>query len=249
MSTEKQSTFTDHDRLFKEVLTEFFFEFLELFFLDVTKFTDRNSLIGLDKEIFTDITVGETHEVDVLFRAKYENNDTVFLLHVEPQAYYQEEFGKRMFKYFSRLFEKYDLAVYPIALFSYPSPKEAVSGKYLVVFPNKKVLEFDYDVVQLNRLDWRDFLSRPNPVASALMAKMNIARRDRVKVKIACLKMITGLNLNPAQRRLLSGFVDIYLKLNVRESRKFDDRDSERAVGRTGGTYGIDYQLERRRQN
>jgi hypothetical protein len=67
MSAESQSTFTDHDRLFKEVLTEFFFEFLELFFPAVSQFTARNSLIGLDKELFTDITAGETHEKDSLF--------------------------------------------------------------------------------------------------------------------------------------------------------------------------------------
>jgi hypothetical protein len=47
----------DHDRLFKELLTTFFFEFLELFVPQVTAYLDRESLVFLDKEIFTDITL------------------------------------------------------------------------------------------------------------------------------------------------------------------------------------------------
>ena len=44
-----------------------------------------------------------------------------------------------------------------------------------VAFPDLAVLDFTYRVIQLNRLNWRDFVRRPNPVASALMAKMGIA--------------------------------------------------------------------------
>jgi Domain of unknown function (DUF4351) len=76
-------------------------------------------------------------------------------------------------------------------------------------------------VVQLNLLDWRTYLNYPNPVASAFMAKMKIEEKDRVKVKLACLKMLTGLKLNPAQKRLLTGFIDIYLKLTQPESQAF----------------------------
>jgi hypothetical protein len=51
----------DHDRLFKELLTTFFWEFLDLFFPDVAAYTDRASLEFLDKEVFTDITEGERY--------------------------------------------------------------------------------------------------------------------------------------------------------------------------------------------
>jgi hypothetical protein len=33
--------------------------------------------------------------------------------------------------------------------------------------------------------------------------------------------MLVGLKLNPAQKRLLSGFIDTYLKLNLRETKEF----------------------------
>jgi len=51
--------------------------------------------------------------------------------------------------------------------------------------PDFKVLEFNYRVIQLNRLNWRDFLRYQNPAASALMAKMKIAPCDRQRLQPA----------------------------------------------------------------
>ena len=34
---------------------------------------------------------------------------------------------------------------------------------------------FNYEIVQLNQLNWRDFSEQKNPIAAALMAKMEIA--------------------------------------------------------------------------
>jgi hypothetical protein len=80
--------------------------------------------------------------------------------------------------------------------------------------------------VQLNRLNWRDFLNQPNPVASALMAKMNIADKERAKVKAECLRLLITLKLNPAKMQLISGFIDTYLNLNPVEEIQFQEEIS-----------------------
>ena len=49
----------DHDRLFKELISTFFIEFIELFFPEVLKYIDINSVSLLYKEIFTDVTAGD----------------------------------------------------------------------------------------------------------------------------------------------------------------------------------------------
>jgi hypothetical protein len=69
----------------------------------------------------------------------------------------------------------------------------------------------------LNRLAWRDFVGSQNPVAIAFMSKMGVKKKERVAVKLECLKGLAELKLNPAQLLLLSGFVDTYLKLGVEE--------------------------------
>lgn len=84
-----------------------------------------------------------------------------------------------------------------------------------------KVLEFNFMAIQLNRLDWRDYINRPNPVAAALMAKMQIAQNDRPKVKAECLRLLVTLKLDPAKTRLISKFVDTYLRLSPQEEQTF----------------------------
>ncbi len=213
---------TDHDRLFKELLTTFFVEFLELFLPEVAAYLDPESLVALDKEIFTDVTLGPCYETDVLMQAKFKELDTWFLVHLEHQAHTEADFDKRMFRYFARLHEKHDKPVYPIVLFSYATPLREEPNSYRVAFPDLTVLEFNYRVIQLNRLNWRDYLRQPNPVASALMAKMNIAPQDRVRVKLECLRMLVDLKLTPAKIQLISGFVGTYLQLNTQEETEFE---------------------------
>src|SRR3712207_3527496 len=131
----------DHDRLFKELLTTFFVEFLELLLPQVAAYLRRDSLEFLDKEVFTDVTAGERHEVDLLVKAKFREQDAFFLIHVENQASPQEQFARRMFRYFARLHEKFDLPVYPIALFSYDAPERDEPDRYQVRFPDVMVLD------------------------------------------------------------------------------------------------------------
>jgi len=175
----------EHDRLFKALLTTFFAEFLDLFLPELSRHLDRGSIEFLDKEIFTDIASSERHEVDLLVKAKFRRKEAFFLIHVENQVSAQDEFPERMFRYFARLHEKYRLPVYPIVLFSYDKPEKAAADRYEVSFPNWRVLDFRYCAIQLNRLNWRDFVKRPNPVTSALMVKMKIAPPDRHTREIA----------------------------------------------------------------
>ena len=207
----------DHDRLFKELLTTFFVEFLELFLPEVLAYLELDSIQFVDKEVFTDVTAGERYEADLIVKVKFRGEESCFLIHIENQSYKQPNFDKRMFRYFSRLYEKFDLPVYPVVLFSYDYPKTPEPNLHQIAFPNKVVLQFNYDVIQLNRLNWRDFLRQQNPVATALMSKMNIAPAERPQVKFECLRLLATLRLDPARMRLISGFIDTYLRLSAEE--------------------------------
>ena len=56
-----------------------------------------------------------------------------------------------------------------------------------VRLPNKTVVRFDYYLIKLKHLDYRTFLPSRNPLAYALMAKMNYNRKERVRLKpISC---------------------------------------------------------------
>jgi hypothetical protein len=54
------------------------------------------------------------------------------------------------------------------------------------------------------------------------MAKMRMEPSDRPRVKLACLRMLARLQLDPARRELISGFVDSYLRLTIHEEEAFE---------------------------
>ena len=216
----------DHDRLFKELISTFFVEFIQLFFPAVINYLEPNQITFLDKEVFTDVTEGEKYESDLVAQVQFRGQSSFFLIHLEAQSSSQPEFNRRMFNYFARLHQKFALPVYPIVIFSYDRPQKEAIRQYKIEFPDLKVLEFNYQVVQLNRLHWRDFINQANPVAAALMAKMKIAPRDRAKVKAQCLRLLVTLRLDAARMQLISGFVDTYLNLNSSEEIEFQQEIS-----------------------
>lgn len=173
------------------------------------------------QEIYSSIGSEEKRIIDLLARVKFRGKDSYFLFHIEPQSSDKRKFKRRMFCYFARLHEKYNLPIYPIVIFSYDNPRKAAETEYRVEFPDFQVLQFNFHAIQLNRLNWRDYLNKPNPVASALMAKMQIVEADRPKVKIECLRMLATLKLDPARTEFISKFVDTYLRLNQVEEQIF----------------------------
>ena len=212
----------DHDRLFKELLTVFFTEFVDAFLPDVAAYLAPGSLEFLDKEVFTDVTAGEKHEVDLIVKARFREQEAFFLIHVENQASAKTDFPQRMFMYFARLHERYGLPVYPVVIFSYDTPYKLAPNQYTLAFPGGTVLQFTYKAIQLNRLSWRSFLKRPNAVSSALMAKMKIAPHERGKVRNECLRMLASLKLDPARSKLIGGFIDAYLTLTGEELKQYE---------------------------
>ena len=211
----------DHDRLFKEIVTTFFGDFLALFLPEVVSYVEPDSFEFLDKEVFTDVTSGEKYEADIVVRVRFRGQEAFFIIHQENQSYDQTGFARRMFAYFARFDAKYSLPVYPIALFTYDTPLREEPNTYTVAFPDFTPLTFQFRAIQLNRLDWRKFVDNPNPIAAALMAKMKIAPEDRPKVKAQCLRLLATLRLNPAKMQLIWGFVESYLKLNRDEQQVF----------------------------
>jgi predicted transposase/invertase (TIGR01784 family) len=212
---------TDHDRLFKELLSTFFLEFLELFLPQVARSIEPDSVVFLPQEYFADLTAGETKIVDLLAQVRLAGQEVGFLIHLEAQSSSKANFARRMFFYFARLHQKYLQPIYPIVLFSFDEPYREEPNQYSVEFDDLKVMEFNFFPIQLNRLNWRDFLNQRNPVAAALMAKMKIDIADRPRVKVECLRLLATLRLDPARSQLISGFVDTYLKLNVQEEQVF----------------------------
>jgi hypothetical protein len=218
----------DHNQLFKQLLETFFVEFIELFAPALTEYLDLTQLTFLLQQYFTDIIDGDRKAIDILVQVpvkpnKITNSQPIhtILVHIENQATSETDFAQRIFFYFAELYRQYRIPIYPIAVFSFSKPKRSEPTQHRISLPELEVLNFNFQAIQLNRLNWRDFLQHQNPIAAALMAKMKIAKKDRPKVKIECLRLLANLQLDPARNFLISGFVDTYLRLNQKEEQVF----------------------------
>jgi predicted transposase/invertase (TIGR01784 family) len=96
----------DHDAIFKQLLTEFFVEFLDLFAPDALALLDPTSLVFLDKESFVDLLDPDRREADLVVQARVRDQLATFLLHLEHQAQPERLVDRRMFRYFSRFHDR-----------------------------------------------------------------------------------------------------------------------------------------------
>ena len=211
----------DHDAMFKLLLTNFFREFLELFAPELVDALDPEPLVFLDKESFSTLLDPDRREADLVVQARLRDEPATLLIHLEHQAQEDATLPRRMFRYFARFYDAFDMPVYPIALCSYTTPGRPAASHHQLVLLSRQVLNFQYQMIQLRMLDWRDFVQTTNPVAIALMARMRIAPRERWRVKAASLRLLGGARLSGAQRRLLSQFIDVYLRLRGAEEQAF----------------------------
>jgi Putative transposase, YhgA-like len=132
-----------HDQNFKELISTFFIEFLDLFLPKVAAMIEPTSVTFLQQEYFTDLVEGESKIIDLLAEVKLAGEAATFLVHIEPQSSDRPAFSQRLFFYFARLHQKHLKRIYPIAVFSYDAPKKAAATQYTVEFPQLKVLEFN----------------------------------------------------------------------------------------------------------
>jgi len=72
-----------HDRLFKQLISTFFEDFMTLFFPDAARHIDFSHLSFLRQELLTDVAGGDVRYVDLLVETKLKGEDGVIVVHVE----------------------------------------------------------------------------------------------------------------------------------------------------------------------
>ena len=213
---EDSKSYTTHDQLFKQLIRTFFAEFMEAFFPEVQENIDFSVLKPLSEQMYTDLINGESRTVDILIETKLRNEDTIIIIHIEPQSYHQTNFNERMFQYFSLIYHRERKPILPIAVFSYDE-KRNEKNQFTISFPFLQVLTFDFLMLELRKMNWRSYIHTSNPVAAALLSKMGYSEKEKVQVKKEFLRMLVKMELNPAKAELINGFFETYLLLNEEE--------------------------------
>ena len=69
--------------------------------------------------------------------------------------------------------------MYPVVVLSHPEPS-TMADSLRLAFPNRTVLDFRFDVVDLPRLEGERYLSEPNAAALALSSRMRLEPGKKV---------------------------------------------------------------------
>lgn len=210
----------DHDQLFKRLIRTFFKEFMELFFPEVAREIDFSHVVFLSEEVAAALTGGRKGRVDLLIETKLRGEEALIIIHIEPQSYYEPAFPERMFLYAAKLYETYRRPILPIAVFSHRR-RRAEPDRFGWSFPFIDVMRFRYLRLQLKHRNWREFVGSNNPVAAALLSSLGYNKSEALQVKLAFLRMLISLKLDPARMELLSVFFESYIKLAPEQEDQF----------------------------
>ena len=206
----------DHDQIFKNIIEAFFREFMQLFFASIAAQIDFSTVEFLRKEYFTDVQLGKRRAMDLVVKVRLLNGEERFILiHVEFESKRPGRmFARRMFKYMCQLFLRYDIEILPVVVFSDESAwQKPIANTFQLEVAGKSIVRFEYQSVKLKALNYRDYLASENPLAFALMAKMNYNRREQVRLKADFLRLILGSRIDEVRRSLLVEFVETYVPL------------------------------------
>ncbi len=211
----------DHDALTKSLLKMFFLPFIEHFMPNVFAELDPTSVEFVDKELIRGGKVKQRRIADLVARASVLGQPSTFLIHIEHQSSPDPDLPVRMYDYHCRLWLPKHETVYPVALLTYDKPTTLAADQLDLTGAGKRVVQFEYQTIQLNTLDWRMVLTQKlNPALTALMSKMRISPEDRPVAAAETLRMVSQQRLTDDEALEILGFSEVSLALTEEEERQ-----------------------------
>ncbi|WP_336771327.1 hypothetical protein [Bacillus bombysepticus] len=230
----------NHDGLFKELICNFFKEYIQFTqehvvdMLDFTHVKDRNNHVsGLQpyKEKGTD------YYADAVIETQRTNGEKV-IFHIEAQSYSQDEFPKRMYEYNAMCRIKYKCDVVSQALCFNENQNNIPSSITYTDFTTGKVsTEFNYGKIDLNSYDITKYEDTDNPFVLAVLGLMkgyNSKKTDKVELKLKSYIKLFDMKLPDDKHLIIATFLEMYMGLNDEDYHKFIKRLKEEEARRDG---------------
>jgi len=212
----------DHDFQFKNLLRSprVLRDFFALFLPDAAPFVDFDHIQFLDKELST--LRGRRRTGDLLIKTRFKGSPAAFLIHLEHQAQPDPHLPQRMLEYFALDCRHFELPVYPVAVLTHRAPPPGHLSPVEVDFPNKRVLSFDFDVIDLVRLDAIGYLSVPNLAGLALSSRMRLEVEHNAAMVVRFLRSLVECDPSDAERELIAGYYLTYRDVAEEDTLKIE---------------------------
>jgi len=160
--------------------------------------------------------------VECVAKTRFRGKPAAFLIHIEHQAQPDPNLTWRMLDYLLVFRKNESLPVYPIAVLSHPQPAGKSPSPITVRFPNKLVLLFDFDVVDLAAMNGESYVQSQNPAAMALAARMQTDPEKRVDFSFRFLMNLYGTPVSDEDRKAIRDFFAEYQPLSPEQALQLD---------------------------
>ena len=216
----------DHDQIFKVLIRSFFKDFMTLFLPEEAKLIDFRKVTFLEQEEFTDFPKDRKKIMDLVIKAGLKNGEEEYILiHKEFEARKPGDFrafSERIYQYQCQLYLRYGKPVVSVVIFSDEQKwQEVPPGNFTIEVAGRKYVDFNYHLIKLKNRNWREFMKYHNPLAYALMAKMELDKKQRAKLKADFLNLVLRCRINPARENVLLNFIEKYVILNREEQKVY----------------------------
>ncbi|WP_172432027.1 hypothetical protein [Orenia metallireducens] len=160
------------DLLWKEIIEDLFEDFVEFFMPKLYQEIDfSQGYEFLDNELanIMDKTLEGKKMADRLVKVYLKDGrENWILIHLEVQGYYEAEFSARMFKYFYRIYDKYDKKIVALAIFT-EGRKDYKPSSFDYEFHGTK-LNYEYNSYKILEQEEVELLKAENPFAMVILA-------------------------------------------------------------------------------
>ena len=239
---------TDHDQLFKEVIREFFPDFLRLFCPAQAASFDLTRVSWRDKELFADPPDGPRHVLDLVAELTDLGGDdsTLALIHIEIEsAESVTDIERRLPDYYFYLRRAKRKPVLPVVVFL----KVGLDGLGIREIRDPAegdpTLIFFYRYVGLPALPAAEYLRGDNWLGVALSALMKAGKEQRIPFGIEAMDRLGSGSLSDGKKSLLGDCVETYIDIPDSDSKRFRDILEGNATGRVPAMHKTRVQIAR----
>ena len=213
-----------HDLSFKEFLREFLRDFLKLFFPETEARLDFRGLRFLDTESFTSFPEGSSRAADIVAEVRTrEGARELLLVHIEVEARRKRAFAKRMFEYFTLLWTKHQVPIFPVAVYLRGGRSPLMEEQFVMKLFGQEQLRFRFPAVALARLEAREYVEKGGAVVAALASLMSRRRaRETVDLRLSMMERVALSGLDEARKFLLQNLIETYFELAGAERVKLE---------------------------
>jgi hypothetical protein len=231
----------------KEVIREFFPDFLRLFFPDRAAAFDLSKVSWRDKELFADPPDGPRHVLDLVAELTRLDGDTsLALIHIEIEsADSVGDIERRFPDYYFHLRRSSGKPVLPVVVFLKVG-LEGLSWREITdSFDGEPTMTLRYRYLGLPALPAADYLRGDNWLGVALSVLMKAPKDQRISFGAEAMQRLGESPLTDGKKALLGDCIENYIDIPEENSNEFRDILEANATGRVPPMHKTRVQIAR----